>query len=79
MVKKRKNLDWERIERDYRAGWLSIREIARQHGCSDTAIRKRMKKLGVTQDLSKKVSAKVGDGLVRADIVFSTPSTSIGR
>jgi hypothetical protein len=40
--------DWERIEADYRAGLLSVREIAAAHGVSHTAIQKRAKsrKLG---------------------------------
>ncbi|MBS9443014.1 terminase small subunit [Photorhabdus heterorhabditis] len=41
-----KNTDWEGIERDYRSGFLSIREIAKQHGISDAAIRKRTKTEG---------------------------------
>lgn len=34
-------LDWNAIERAYRLGDKSLRELAREHGCSDTAIRKR--------------------------------------
>lgn len=37
----RKAYDWEAIESLYRAGKLSIREIARQHGLTEAAIRKR--------------------------------------
>ncbi|PHM72271.1 phage protein [Xenorhabdus sp. KJ12.1] len=33
--------DWEAIESAYRAGLLSLREIASQHGISEGAIRKR--------------------------------------
>ncbi len=36
--------DWEAIESAYRAGVMSLREIASQHGISDTAVRKRAKK-----------------------------------
>ncbi|WP_157975389.1 hypothetical protein [Photorhabdus sp. CRCIA-P01] len=38
-----KNTDWEGIERDYRSGLISIREIAKKYGISDAAIRKRAK------------------------------------
>ena len=38
--------DWEAIEREYRAGQLSVREIARQHDVSAPAIVKRAKRLG---------------------------------
>ncbi|QBM22328.1 hypothetical protein E1B03_07700 [Citrobacter arsenatis] len=56
--------DWEAIESAYRAGVLSLREIASQHGISDTAIRKRAKKEEWTRDLAAKVKAKADD-LVR--------------
>jgi hypothetical protein len=36
-----KQTDWERIELDYRAGLLSIREIAESQGISHTAIKTR--------------------------------------
>lgn len=56
--------DWEAIEMQYRAGTQSLREIAGQHGVSDTAIRKRAKRDDWTRDLSAKVKAKA-DALVR--------------
>ncbi|EPB7456763.1 hypothetical protein ACRR4W_000037 [Citrobacter freundii] len=56
--------DWEAIETAYRAGVMSLREIASQHGISDTAIRKRAKKEEWTRDLAAKVKAKADD-LVR--------------
>jgi DNA-binding Lrp family transcriptional regulator len=40
----RMSVDWEAIEREYRAGQLSVREIARQQGLSHTAINKRAKR-----------------------------------
>lgn len=47
--------DWERIGAEYRAGVKSIREIARAHGISETAIRKRAKKEGWKRDLTNEV------------------------
>ena len=35
----RKPVDSEAIEREYRAGQLSLREIAKRNGVTDTAIR----------------------------------------
>jgi hypothetical protein len=67
----RKRYDWEAIEKDYRADQISIREIARLHGCSEAGIRKKMKQLGVERDLSLKVNQKVRNDLLR------TPRTSI--
>ena len=37
--------DWEAIETAYRAGVMSLREIASLHGISEGAIRKRAKAL----------------------------------
>ncbi|MDN7413543.1 hypothetical protein QZM42_34010 [Burkholderia vietnamiensis] len=55
--------DWERIEADYRAGLLSVREIAASQGISHTAINKRAKAEGWERDLSKRIQAKA-DALV---------------
>lgn len=46
MRKKSKAIDWKAIERDYRAGVMSIREIAKWYGLSDTAIHKKAKAEG---------------------------------
>jgi hypothetical protein len=61
-----KEVDWEAIERAYRPGVLSLREIAREHGVSDTAIRKRAKAEGWVRDLVEKVKARTKDKLVRS-------------
>lgn len=63
--KSRKATDWEAIERDYRAGLLSIREVAKVHGVSDKAIRNKAKENGWERDLSDKINEKVRTGLVR--------------
>ena len=60
--------DWERIEADYRAGLLSIREIAAKNGITDTAIRKRAKKSEWVRDLAAKIAARADD-LVRKEEV----------
>jgi hypothetical protein len=50
--------DWERIENDFRAGLLSVREIAVAQGVSHVAIGKRAKREGWTRDLAAKIKAK---------------------
>jgi len=50
--------DWERIEADYRAGVLSVREIAASQGISHTAIQKKAKTEGWERDLGAKIQAK---------------------
>jgi hypothetical protein len=70
---KRKSYDWEAIEKEYRSGQLSIREIAKNHGCSEGAIRKKMKSLSVERDLSEQVAQKVRTELVRTEVRTANP------
>lgn len=58
-----RTIDWELIERDFRAGLLSVREIAVSQGISHTAINKRAKDYGWERDLKAKIQAKA-DALV---------------
>lgn len=67
---KRRKVDWESIEREYRAGSLSICEIARQNGVSHQAISKKSKKEGWIRDLTAEVRKRVNQKLV-ADAVAS--------
>ncbi|MGA8120838.1 hypothetical protein [Rouxiella badensis] len=60
--------DWEAIESAYRAGLLSLREIASQNGISDTAIRKRAKKDGWVRDLAAKIQSKADDLVRRREV-----------
>lgn len=66
--------DWEAIESAYRAGLLSIREIASQHGITHGAINKRAKRDGWERDLKAKIKAKA-DALVSRREVSSKVST----
>ena len=36
--RKRRDIDWSAIEHDYRAGPLSLRQLALKHGCSHSTI-----------------------------------------
>lgn len=67
----KKVIDWERIEADYRAGILSLREIALPFGVTEGAIRKRAKRDGWERDLGPKIQAKA-DALVRKAEVRNT-------
>jgi hypothetical protein len=66
--------DWERIEQLYRAGLLSVREIAATCGTSHTAINKRAKVHGWERDLKAKIQAKA-DALVSKAEVSKQVST----
>jgi hypothetical protein len=62
--------DWERIEAEYRAGVLSVREIAASQGISHVAVQKRAKRDGWARDLAAKIKAKA-DALVTKQAVTS--------
>lgn len=68
MAAPRKNIDWEKVEAEYRAGIKSLREIGGEFGCSDTAIRKTAAKKGWERDLSAKIASKVRAALVRSEV-----------
>lgn len=70
----KKPTDWERIEQLYRAGVLSVREIAVTCGTSHTAINKRAKAHGWERDLKAKIKAKA-DALVSKAEVSTKVST----
>lgn len=59
--------DWEAIERDYRAGMLSVREIGRKHGVAESGIRKKAKAGNWTRPLAHKVRERIEEKLVRID------------
>lgn len=65
--------DWERIEVDYRAGILSVREIAKRQGVSHVAIQKRAEREGWERDLSGKIRAKA-DALIAKQAVVVEPT-----
>jgi len=75
----KKKIDWERIEEDYRAGLLSVREIATKHGVSHTAIQKKVKEHGWERDLNAKIQAKaaaiVAKKLVASEVASKKVAT----
>ena len=64
MSAKRSPVDWEAIEREYRAGQLSVSEVGRQYGVSHTAINKKAKAQGWSRNLAAKVKEAVSAKLV---------------
>ena len=49
------DVDWEAVEREYRAGQLSVREIAARHGCNASTVSRRARRYGWERDLSDQV------------------------
>ena len=66
-------IDWEAVERDYRAGILSVREIGAKCGCTHTAINKRAKRDGWERERAARQQEPVrlvSDELDRAGFVY---------
>jgi hypothetical protein len=66
--------DWERIELDYRAGVMTLRQIAAPQGITHGSITKRAKRDGWERDLKAKILAKA-DQLVSKAVVSKLVST----
>ncbi|WP_050978601.1 hypothetical protein [Edwardsiella tarda] len=60
--------DWEAIESAYRAGVLSLREIAAQHNITEGAIRKRAKRDDWSRDISAKIKERADDLVRKAEV-----------
>lgn len=75
MAKRKTADEWASIEAEYRAGDRSLREIAEEHGISDTAIRKHAKARGWVREVrgceperraAESAPADIGDVTERA-------------
>lgn len=64
----RNDIDWERIELDYRAGLKTLREMAGEHSISEGSIRKRATRDGWTRDVSAKVQARANELVRKAEV-----------
>lgn len=73
-TKQGRRADWEAIHAEYRAGLLSLREIAAEYHVSHTAIRKRAVRDGWQRDLRARIKARA-DALVSRVVVSSEVST----
>ena len=61
-------IDWESIEREYRVGIRSLKDIGAEFGVSDAGILKRAKKDGWSRDLTDRIRARA-EAKVRASAV----------
>jgi hypothetical protein len=65
MIMTKRNIDWEAIEKEYRAGQISVCAIARQNGITETYVRKRAKKEGWERNLQDRIKKRVREKMVR--------------
>jgi hypothetical protein len=77
---KKKRTDWEAVQRDYRTGQFTLRELEAKHGADNGLISRKAKKEGWTQDLSKAIkaatNAKLVEELVSKEISSSQQKVS---
>jgi len=71
------NTDWESIQREYRSGVFSIREIAKMFGISHGLVNRRAKRFPEQwqRDLTKRVRAAVSRKIVSSTVSEDTVST----
>lgn len=60
----RKRVDWEAIERDYRTGQFSLRELEKKHGAGFSKIGKRAKDEAWSKDLADAVRQATSAALI---------------
>lgn len=68
MATTRKKIDWEAIEREYRAGIKSVCEIASEYNCTEGAIRYRAKTRGWQRELASKIRKRIREKLLRNNL-----------
>lgn len=71
----RKAVDWETVEKHFRAGLLSLREIAKEAGITEGAIRKRAKADQWSRNLGAKIKQRAEDLVRKAEV--RKPSTQL--
>lgn len=64
----RKQIDWEGVERDYRAGIATLRAIAERYGCTHGAVQKRAARDGWERDLSAKIAAQAAALVAKQEV-----------
>jgi hypothetical protein len=70
-MQEKKQIDWERIEVDYRAGIKTLRDIGAEHDISHVSINKRAKRDGWVRDLTAKIQAKAAELVTRSLVTKS--------
>jgi AraC-like DNA-binding protein len=68
MRKKKDKQDWEAIEKDVRAGVLSLREISRRFKCPESTLRKKIKDEGWERSLVDRVRLRAQEKLLRKNM-----------
>lgn len=75
--KEAKFIDWEAIEKHYRAGLKSLRAIGEEYGITEAAIRKRAKRDLWTRNLEEKIQLRAQEKVRKA--LVRKPGTQLTR
>lgn len=67
-AKEKRFIDWELVEKAYRAGIKTLRQIGEEYGISHTAINKKAKELGWTRDLTEKIQQRAQSVVAREEV-----------
>lgn len=73
---KRPRVDWESVEREYRTGVRSLRDIAEEFGCSHVAIKKRADKEGWPRDLSARITEQANAIVTKREVTKEVTAES---
>ncbi|GAB2531256.1 hypothetical protein [Simplicispira piscis] len=65
---KRKRIDWEAVERDYRTGHFTLRELEAKHGVSFAQISRKAKELQWSKDLREVIKQATDAALLRETV-----------
>jgi len=67
-VSSRRTADWDAIERDFRTGTLTLREMAEKHGVVHSTIARRAEKHGWSRDLTEAIRQATNAKLVQQTV-----------
>lgn len=60
---RRSDIDWEKVEKDYRLGSITIADVAKKHGIALSGLKGKAKAKGWTRDLTQVVQAATKAGI----------------
>ena len=74
-VPARRRVDWEAVERDYRTGRFTLRELETQHGVSYAQISRKAKELGWSKDLREVIKQATDAAVLRETVTKAQKDT----
>ena len=72
----KRRADWEAVERDYRTGRFTLRELETQHGVSYAQISRKSKELGWSKDLREVIKQATDAAVLRETVTQAQKDTT---